>query len=228
MFIAFFRTIILYAVVVFAMRIMGKRQIGELQPSEFVVAIMISELAAIPMQATGIPLVSGIVPIVTLMAAEVGLSYLAMKNRKCRQILSGKPSVLIRDGQVDITEMRRLRFNLDDLFEELRLNQCPNISDVQLGILETNGKLSILLKGERQTVTLSDMGLQPNAVGMLSIVITDGTIDRNALHNAGYDEQWLQEKLKQYNIVSLGKVFLAAVDGIGNLSFQINERQGDK
>ena len=223
MLISFVRTIILYAVVVIAMRIMGKRQIGELQPSEFVVAIMISELAAIPMQATGIPLVNGIVPIVTLMAAEVGVSYVSLKNKKARDIISGKPSILIRNGQIDIAEMKRLRFNIDDLIEELRISNFPNISDVELAILETNGKLSVQPKGEKQGVTLSDLGIQPSPNGLTNIVISDGVLDHKALHRAGYDEQWLEKKLKQYNIFSYERVFIAGVDNLGNLSFQIND-----
>ena len=117
--VAFIRTIILYVFVIVAVRLMGKRQIGELQPSELVVAILISELAAIPMQETGIPLVSGIIPILTLISCEIILSALTLWNVKLRHIITGKPSVLIKNGQINQQEMRCLGFTLDDLMEEI-------------------------------------------------------------------------------------------------------------
>ena len=162
MIISFIRTIILYITVIIAMRVMGKRQIGELQPSELVVTIMISELASIPMQSTGIPIFAGVVPILTLMVAEVSLSFLSMKSKAARKILVGTPSVIIKNGKIDTAEMEKLRINDDDLMEELRLCSCNNITDVEYGIVETNGKLSVILKRERQPYTPSDAKKQTN------------------------------------------------------------------
>jgi len=150
------RTIILYVIVVIGVRIMGKRQIGELQPTELVITIMISELASIPMQATGIPIMAGVIPIAVLIALEVLLSYAVLKNKRFREILSGKPSILIYDGVVMKNEMAKLRFNNDDLMEDLRLAGCTDVREVQYAILETNGQLSVILKKDHQPLTFKD------------------------------------------------------------------------
>jgi uncharacterized membrane protein YcaP (DUF421 family) len=135
---------------------MGKRQVGELEPTELVVTIMISDLASIPMQEAGIPLASGLVPILTLFVMEVLFSFVAMKNKKIRRFMSGKPSVLVRDGRIDVEEMRKIRCNRDDLMAQLRLSGCANVADVRYAILETNGQLSVLLKKEKTPLTLRD------------------------------------------------------------------------
>lgn len=151
------RTIILYLLVVIGLRVMGKRQIGEMQPSELVVAIMISDLASIPMQEIGIPLLSGIIPIFTLIIMEITLSQISLKSRKFRHILSGKPSVIIHNGKILKGEMKKLRFNNDDLKEQLRIQGYTKISDIHFAILETNGQLSIILKPQKQPCTISDI-----------------------------------------------------------------------
>lgn len=155
--ISFLRTIILYLIVITVVRLMGKRQVGELEPTELVVTIMISELASIPMQETGIPLSAGLIPIVTIFMLEVLFSYIQMKNKKIRRFVSGKPSVLVHEGKIILDEMRRIRFNRDDLMEELRLAGCANIGDVQYAILETNGQLSVILKKDKQPITQKDL-----------------------------------------------------------------------
>lgn len=151
------RTVILYLLVVIGLRIMGKRQIGEMQPSELVVAIMISDLASIPMQEIGIPLLSGIIPIFTLIIMEITLSQISLKSRKFRHILSGKPNVIIHNGQIQKDEMKKIRFNNDDLKEQLRIQGYTKISDIHFAILETNGQLSIIPKSQKQPVTISDL-----------------------------------------------------------------------
>lgn len=133
--------------VIFAMRLMGKRQIGDMQPSELVVTIMISELAAMPMQGTHIPLIAGILPIMTLVVAEIMVSYSAMISPKFRRVISGQPSVVVRDGKIVYEEMEKNRISIDDLMEELRLANCPKVKDVKRAIIETNGKLSVEQKG---------------------------------------------------------------------------------
>lgn len=141
--IVFIRTLILYLVVIIAMRIMGKRQIGEMQPSELVVTIMISDLASIPMQANNIPIIAGIIPILTLVVSEIIISYASFHSPKFRKIVSGSPSTIIRNGELNYKEMERIRMSLDDLLEELRIAECPKIKDVKIAMVETNGKLSI-------------------------------------------------------------------------------------
>lgn len=155
--VSFVRTIILYILVAVMVRLMGKRQVGELEPTELVVTIMISELAAIPMQEKGIPLTFGIIPITTIFILEVIVSFVEMKNKKVRRVLKGKPSILVHNGKVVLDEMKKIRFNRDDLMEELRQAGIAHIGDVQYGILETNGRLSVIPKKDSQPVTREDL-----------------------------------------------------------------------
>ena len=155
--VSFVRTVILYILVIIAIRMMGKRQVGELEPTELVVTIMISELASIPMQETGVPLISGIIPILTILVLEVGFSFIELKNKKLRRILKGKPSVLIYEGKIVIDEMKKIRFNRDDLMEELRQAGYANIGDVRYGIIETNGRLSVIPQKNKEPLVQKDI-----------------------------------------------------------------------
>ena len=155
--ISFLRTIILYIVVVAGFRIMGKRQIGEMQPSELVVAIMISDLATIPMEDIGIPLFSGVIPIFTLIVMEILLSQLSLKNKKFRRLMTGKPNVIIHNGKILEEEMKNLRFNMDDLNEQLRIQGYTGISNINFAILETNGQLSIIPKPKNKQASVEDV-----------------------------------------------------------------------
>ena len=155
--ISFIRTVILYILVVIGLRTMGKRQIGEMQPSELVVAIMISDLATIPMQETGIPLFSGVIPIFTLIIMEILLSQFSLKNKKFRRIMTGKPNVIIHNGKILREEMKKIRFNMDDLNEQLRIQGYTGIKDINFAILETNGQLSIIPKPKNKQATVEDV-----------------------------------------------------------------------
>ena len=154
--ISFIRTVILYILVVVGLRIMGKRQIGEMQPSELVVAIMISDLATIPMQETGIPIFSGIIPIFTLIIMEILLSQFSLKNKKFRRLMSGKPNVIIHNGKLIKSEMKKIRFNKDDLKEQLRIQGYTGIKNIHFAILETNGQLSIIPKAQNKQSNTED------------------------------------------------------------------------
>lgn len=156
MIITFLRTIILYLLVVTSMRIMGKRTIGELQPNELVIAIMISDLASIPMQSTDAPLLSGIIPILTLITLEVFLSFFSLKSKKFRKILCGEPTEIVKDGNINMKNMKNLRFSRTDLMEELRQGGCDDITEVKRAVLETNGQLSILLKKENRPLSVAE------------------------------------------------------------------------
>lgn len=212
--VAFVRTVLLYIVVIVAMRIMGKRQIGELQPSEFVVAILISELAAIPMQESGIPIANGIIPIFTLVACEILLSAVTLCSVHARQWISGKPSILIRNGVVNQNEMRRLRYTIDDLMEELRLNGMMSVDEVAWAVLETNGQLSVFPVAQSKPVTAGMMNLQPPDGGLPVTLISDGRVFQQALTHAGHDALWLQNQLKGANLTP-DRVFLMTVDASG-------------
>ena len=156
MIITFIRTIILYLLVVSSMRIMGKRTIGELQPNELVIAIMISDLASIPMQSTDSPLLSGIIPILTLIALEVFLSFASLKSKKFRKLLCGEPTDIVTNGKPDMKKMKELRFSRTDLLEELRQQGCDDIKEVKRAVLETNGQLSVILKEKDRPLTMGN------------------------------------------------------------------------
>ena len=144
MFIVLIRTIFLYALVIFVIRLMGKRQIGELQPYEFVITIMISDLAALPMQDTRLPLILGVIPILTLLFIKTVLSLIQLKSQKARKILEGEPCILINRGKINFKTLKRQQINLDELMEEIRLAGYFDLSEIEFGILENNGQMSFL------------------------------------------------------------------------------------
>ncbi|HHV73059.1 MULTISPECIES: DUF421 domain-containing protein [unclassified Thermoanaerobacterium] len=212
MLIIFFRTLILYFLVVVVMRIMGKQQIGQLQPYELVVAIMIADLVAVPMQNKGIPLLTGIIPIFTLLISQLFLSYVSMKSLHGREIICGKPTVLIDKGKILTKELQKERYNINDLLEELRVMGYPNIADVEYAILETNGCLSVIPKVDKRPVTPNDLNLTPQYEGLPLPVIIDGKIIEKNMEIANVDMNWLNEQLKMWNISSVDNVILASLD----------------
>lgn len=224
---AFLRTIILYVVVVIAVRIMGKRQIGELQPSELVVTILISELASVPMQETGIPLTNGVIPIMTLIACEILMSEATLKSLKFRRYISGSPSVIIRDGRIDQKEMGRLRYTVDDLMEELRLCGYMGVDEVACAVLETNGKLSVFPKCENKPATAGMLNLDCSDGGMPVTIICDGAVIPESLSHAGRDFTWLQKEL-QRQCVTQKDIFLLTVDGKGKMLLIKKEKENEK
>lgn len=205
------RTLLLYALVILSLRIMGKRQIGEMQPSELVVAIMISDLAAVPMQAIDIPLVTGIIPVLTLIVAEVAMSFASLKSAKVRKFFSGEASIVIYDGHINEGELEKLRFNMNDLLEQLRLNNYPDISQVECAVMETNGKLSIIPKSSSKTVTLEDMNINAKQEKMQHLIMSDGEINFKELKKTGMNEEWLKKELKKQHIKE-SEVFFAIYD----------------
>lgn len=218
------RTALLYLLVVAAMRMMGKRQVGELQPSELVTAIMISDVASIPMQNTGVPLISGVVPILTLLAAELTVSYLSLKNRGVRRLFSGKPSVLIARGRIDEKEMKKQRFSVEDLMEELRVSGYSDISQVEFAMLETNGQISVVPKPSARPLTAEDVGLENRNEQVPRTVIVDGEVDEEEIKNSGKSKTWLKKQLAANGIKDVKKVFIATVDSNGSLFVQTKEK----
>lgn len=207
------RTLILYSIVVLSMRIMGKRQIGEMQPSELVVAIMISDLASVPMQSIDIPLLSGIIPVLTLIVAEVLMSFVSLKSRFLRRLITGEPSIIIYNGHVNEQELEKLRFNTNDLLEQLRVSGYPNIADVEVAVLETNGQLSIIPKAYARTVTVEDLELKkPKKECLPYMLISDGELNRTELSRSGKTEEWFQKTLKKRGISSYSEIFIASLD----------------
>lgn len=226
MIIVVIRTLILYAVVVVSLRIMGKRQIGELQPSELVVAIMISDLATVPMQSVDIPLLSGIIPVFTLILAEVITSFLSLKSKRVRKFVMGEPSIVIYNGKINEAELKHLRFNLDDLLEELRLNSCHDISDVEVAVLETSGKLSVIPRDSARSVTVSDLQLQNvRRDGLPCTVISDGVVNKTELKRSGRDMNFVNAHIKRSGGKSVSDVFIASIDAEGEMFIQLKEKR---
>lgn len=220
MLVVFLRALILYGIVVFVMRIMGKRQIGQLQPFELAVAIMISELAAVPMQNTGIPLINGIIPIITLLIAQISLSFISLKSVKARGIICGKPSILIENGKIIEENLRSEMYTLNDLLEQLRIKSVPNISDVEFAILETNGQLSIIPKSQKRPVNPEDLQLQTNYEGLPLDLIVDGSIVEKNLKTANLSISWLQGELEKFGVHHLEDILFASLDSNGNIYYQ--------
>ncbi len=220
MLVALVRTIILYILIVLALRLMGKRQIGQLQPSELVVAMMLSELASIPMENVGTPLMNGVIPILTLIIAETSFSFLTLKSRRIRKMISGAPTILIEKGQVMEKELERLRFNIDDLLEELRTSGYANILDVEYAIIESNGNLSVIPKSNKRPVTPKDLSIAAPYEGIPFLLIADGKLNEKAMQKAGITIEWLLQKLNEYDIHDIDTVFIATVDSAGKLFVQ--------
>ncbi|MBF7083970.1 DUF421 domain-containing protein [Desulfallas sp. Bu1-1] len=215
------RTLILYAAVVVVMRVMGKREIGQLQPFELVVALMIADLAAIPMQNTGIPLLSGIIPIIILMTAQVALSYVSMKSTKARGVICGRPSVLVENGKLVEKELRYLRYNINDLLEQLRAKNYYNLADVEFAILETNGQLSVIPKSQKRALKPEDLNISTSYEGMPVTLVIDGNVLRDNLKKVSLNEDWLRTELRKFGIEDLKKVFFASLDTAGKLFYQL-------
>lgn len=223
MFVVIIRTVILYLLVFAAMRLMGKRQIGQLQPYELAVAIMISALAAFPMEDIGISLVNSIVPILLIVFAQVIVSVVSLKYKGARAFLCGKPSIVVSNGKVVESELRNLRVNINDLLEQLRLGGYPNIADVEFAVMETNGQLSVVPKSQNRPITPADLNIPTEYEGICHSVIVDGEVDYENLRSVGLTEDWLKTELSKFGIDNLKEVFFANLDTSGNLLFQKKE-----
>lgn len=217
MFTGFVRTVILYAVLIVGIRLMGKRQVGELEPSELVLSLVIADLAAVPMQDFGIPLLAGVVPILTLLALTMILSVLTMKHVGFRALLCGRPSVIIRRGRLEQEEMRRNRLTVDELLEELRCQGYPDPSAVWYAILETNGQLSVLPKSQEKPPTLSQLGRPVPEPGFSLVLISDGHVLEHNLTARGVDRHWLEGELKRQGFSTPEAVFLMTLDEAGGI-----------
>ncbi|WP_461613721.1 DUF421 domain-containing protein [Clostridium sp. Marseille-QA1073] len=223
MFILVIRTIILYSFLLIIMRLMGKRQLGQLEPFDLVTALMISELAALPMEDNRMPLISSMIPITTLVVLQIITSIIQLKSEKARTLLNGEPSILIKDGEVDLKELRNQRFNLDDLLEELRLNGYFNLSDIHYAILETNGNISIMPKEENTPITPKFLNISVQERSMPMIIINDGTINNQNLEKVGKNMKWVKKQLRKNNIESYEDVFIGIVYEDDKFFYQLKE-----
>lgn len=200
---AFLRTIILYVLIITGLRIMGKRQIGELEPTELVLTMMISDLASVSMQDFGVPLLAGVVPILTLLALSMLMSQLSLHHLRFRDLVCGTPAVLIREGVIQQDAMRRNRFTIDELLEELRIQGCSSVTDVKYAVLENSGQLSVLQWQDGPTLPV--------------ILINDGRVLSKNLLACGRDEDWLRRQLIREGLSSPSQVFLLTLDEAGSI-----------
>ena len=216
---AFARTVILYFLIMIGLRLMGKRQIGELEPSELVLTMMISDLATVPMQDFGIPLLAGVIPILTLLALSMLMSQLSLQNLRFRELVCGTPAVLIRHGVIQQQTMRKNRYTLDELLEELRGQGISCVEDVKYAILENSGQLSVLPWTRRQPPTAQQLGLEVEEDTTLPVVlVNDGRLLRRNLRAQGLDETWLRETLQKEGLASYREAFLLTRDETGRVA----------
>lgn len=214
------KTAVIYFFSMFAMRLMGKRQAGELQPFELVIAVMIAEVASMPMNSSGIPITFGIIPILTLLLLHNAIAFITMKSEKARAFISGKPSIIIHKGIINEKELKKLNYNFNDLFEQLRIKNVMNISDVHYAVLETNGELSIMLKPQKRTLTPEDMNLSPENPGFCYDIILEGKVKPDNLLTLGFKEKDLHNFLRQKNIREIKNVLVATSDETGSVFIQ--------
>lgn len=213
MVIAVARTVILYLIIIVGFRLLGKHQVSELEPAEFVLTLIIADIASVPMQDFGIPLLTGIVPIITLLCLSMILSVLTMKSLKLRALLAGTPSILIRDGTLDQKEMRRNRMTLDEVMEELRLQGYTDLAAIQYAILETNGQLSVLPYAAEKPPAAKALNVAVDDTGLPVVLINDGRLLSQNLKQRGLNEGWLRKRLEEQGVRSIREVFLLTVDG---------------
>ena len=215
MFTGLMRTLILYILIIAGVRLMGKRQVGELEPSELVLSLIIADLASVPMQDYGIPLLAGVVPILALLALTMMLSVLTMKSVRFRALLCGRPSVVVREGVPDQREMARNRLTVDELLEELRGQGYPDLSAVRYAILETNGRLSVLPFAGERPPTARELGVRARESGLPRVVVSDGRVLEDNLRALGKDRVWLREELGRRGCREPGEVFRLLADEAG-------------
>ena len=215
MFVTLIRTVILYVFAIVSIRIMGKRQIGELQPSDLVVTLLISQIISIPIQDTDIPLVNTIIPILLLVGFEILTSVFNMKSIKFRSFMQGHPVVIINDGNLNQKLLKELRFTVDDLLESLRQKDIFDISQVQYAIVETNGQVSVLLKPENEPVTRKDLCLKSEPQGYKCPVIIDGKIVTQDFKICNMNTKKMEKILKKEK-VQIKDIMLMTVDSVGN------------
>lgn len=212
MLINFFRSIVLYILVLIAMRLMGKREIGQLQPFELAIAIMIADLASIPMSDTGIPITNGVVPILGLISMHLIISIINLKSMKAREIICGKPRILVYRGKIDEKALKKERLTLNELQERLRDKDVSNIGDVEFAILETSGQISVIKKPDKRNIMPQDIGILPDYEGLPYDLVVDGKIMNDNLKAIGKDYNWLKKEINKFGYQP-EQALLVTIDG---------------
>lgn len=220
----FVRALILYIIVLIAIRLMGKREIGQLQPFELVVTIMIADLASVPMQDIGIPLVHGVIPILALLVGQLILSMINIKSGIARRIISGKPTVLISNGKILEKKLKAQKYTMDGLLEQLRVSGYTNIADVEYAILETSGEISVIPKSSSLPATKKDMNIKTEKAGYFRPVVIDGSYIEGNIDDLKISKEQIDGILKS-NKLSLNDTFLLLKDENGKTYIQKKENE---
>lgn len=228
MLILFLRSVILYVLVFVVIRLTGKRQISDLQPFDLVITLLMAELATKPIENPTVPLAYGLVPILALFLIQQLVAYVSMKSERVRSVVCGKSMILIAKGVVQEEVMRQGYYTLNDLMEQLRSKDVFDISDVEYAILETDGEISVLLKGPKQQPALEDLQLAPHNAEPAHMLILDGKVHERALQQVGYSMQWLNKQLKKADVSNSKDVFFASLSPDGTLHVQEKQKTGGK
>lgn len=224
MIIVFIRAIILYVSIIFAIRLMGKRQISELQPSELVITILVSNIATLPIENTDIPMATGLIPIITLVTLDVIMSNLTLKFRTLRKIVSGTPRVIIKDGKINQQEMKKLRYSIDDLMESLREFNIFDVNEVQFAIVETTGKINVYEKFPYQNTNPKMLEIKGESANPPLVVISDGKPIKHNIAMSKVGDGYIRSILAD-NKISIKDVFLLTVDDNGEYYLVKKERK---
>ena len=222
MLVLFIRSILIYIVVLIVMRLMGKREIGQLQPFELVIAIIIADLAAIPISNSGIPITNGIIPILGLLVMDLFISVGNMKSLKFRQFISGKPSILIYRGKINEKVLRKERFTINELQEKLRDKDVMNLGDVEYAILETSGQINVILKPNKRNTIPEDFNIEPDYEGISYDLVIDGIIMYDNLKILEKDYKWLKTEVRKFGYTP-EEAFIVTIDGKGQFFSQKKE-----
>ena len=222
MLITFFRAIILYVLVLVVMRVMGKREIGQLQPFELAISIMIADLATTPMSETGIPILYGIIPILGLLMMHIVISVINLKSIRMREIICGKPRILMFRGKIDEQAMIKENFTINELQERLRVNGVFNLEDVEYAILETSGQITVIPKPAKRGTTPEDFGIEPEYVGISYDLVIDGKIMTENLVKLGKDYNWLKKQVSKFHMRP-EEALIVVLSGNGSIFCQRKE-----
>lgn len=222
--VTFFRAILLYIIVLIVMRLMGKREIGQLQPFELAISIMIADLASIPMTDTGVPISNGIIPILGLLVMHLLISVINLKSIKAREIICGKPRILIYRGRIDEKALKKERFTINELEERLRGNNVVNLGDVEYAILETSGNITVIQKPEKRNTIPEDFNIVPDYEGISYDLVVDGKIMDKNLKKLGKNYQWLKNQVAKFNIRP-EEALVVTIDGKGQIFCQEKEKK---
>lgn len=224
MLITFVRAVVLYIIVLIVMRLMGKREIGQLQPFELAISIMIADLASIPMTETGIPITRGIVPILGLLVMHLLISVLNMKSVRAREIVCGKPRILIYRGKIDEKALIKERFTINELEERLRINNISSIGDVEYAILETSGNITVIQKPNKRTTIPEDFNIMPDYEGIPYDLVVDGKVMEENLRKIGRNYIWLENQVEKFGFKP-EEALIVTFDGKGQIFCQ---KKGEK